>query len=474
MNKRWAITLLAALCLLMSACQGGSAVAAPPIEDSVAPSPAYHSISASSDGLREVVVKHADGTYSYGFIDEEGNQVLAPRLDGARDFINGQAVVLEDGRWKQIDRTGKVLQLLDDAYVNVHSFDGHDGVASNSKGMSAIIGADGQPRCEFAYRSIWRYGLNPSLFLATKDPEDDEDAARRWSMSWSKYGLLSPEGVELTPFVYYISGGGEGDGSYPVLFPVRDGNKHGYLDENGAVKMPLIYDNALPFDNGRGWLWQNSEDGSSGKYALVDRDGFLTDFIFESVYGLIYAFHEGYAVVEIEGKTCLINDRGEIEMSAIGEPIAAGHFEHGYLVCAVDGQEQVIENPLMQQRTVNIYIDGHWLYTDVEPAIVEGRTLAPLRAITEALGYRVQWDANTGTATIQNEQRIIRLTLGSDQVSVNVFDDGVPAETVILDVPAQVVDGRTLVPVRFLAENIGAKVTWDNATKTVNIATDGI
>lgn len=427
----------------------------------------------SNEGLREVWVRNADGTYTYGYIDEEGNQVIALRFDSTGDFIDGRAIVLEDGRWKQIDREGNILQVFDEAYSYVHSFDGHDGVASNKQGKSAIIGADGRPRCEFAYRSIIRYSLNPSLFLATKDPVED---VVRWQSSWSKYCLLSSEGVELTPFIYQFYGGAW-DGSYPALFAVNvwgQQNGHGYLDENGDEKIPLIYDGASSFHHGRGFVRLHNEDGSTWKEALVDVNGFLTDFIFDNVYGLVEAYHEGYATVEIEGKRCLIDRWGEIAISDIGQPIGTQRFEHGYLVCEKDGQEYVIENPLIKERDVNIYVDGNWLYADVAPVIVDGRTLAPLRTVTEALGYSVKWDAQTGTAIIQDDRRIIHLPVGSDQVRVNTFDDGVPAETVQLDVPAQIVDGRTLVPVRFLAENIGAKVTWDDAARTIDIRIEGI
>lgn len=55
----------------------------------------------------------------------------------------------------------------------------------------------------------------------------------------------------------------------------------------------------------------------------------------------------------------------------------------------------MIPNPIAAQRTINIYLDHNWLYTDQEPIIKDGRTLAPIRAISEALGYTVSWNQDT-------------------------------------------------------------------------------
>ena len=113
---------------------------------------------------------------------------------------------------------------------------------------------------------------------------------------------------------------------------------------------------------------------------------------------------------------------------------------------------------------ITINIDGRQLYTDVPPTIIEGRTMVPLRAIFEALDTDVGFDADTRTITGTKGDTRIQLTLDSTESMVN-------DEVVSLDVPATVMDGRTLVPVRFIAESTGQDVGWEARTRTVDITT---
>lgn len=96
-----------------------------------------------------------------------------------------------------------------------------------------------------------------------------------------------------------------------------------------------------------------------------------------------------------------------------------------------------------------------------QPAtIVEGRTLVPLRAIFEALGATVEWDQATKTVSSELDGTSIKLTIGENTLYKN-------GEGVTLDVPAMIMNGRTLVPARAIAEAYGVGVEWDAATRTV-------
>lgn len=92
--------------------------------------------------------------------------------------------------------------------------------------------------------------------------------------------------------------------------------------------------------------------------------------------------------------------------------------------------------------------------------IVEGRTLVPLRAIFEALGATVEWDQVTRTVISEMGGTKIELTVGSD----TLYKNGDP---VTLDVPGQIINDRTMVPARAIAEAYGVDVQWDAATRTV-------
>lgn len=113
---------------------------------------------------------------------------------------------------------------------------------------------------------------------------------------------------------------------------------------------------------------------------------------------------------------------------------------------------------------IDLVVDGEKLNLDVPPQVVEQRTLVPLRAIFEKLGATVEWDQSTQTATATNGTDEVRITLNSTTAYVN-------GEAEVLDVPAMAVDGRTLVPVRFVSEALDAQVEWLQDTQTVRITT---
>ena len=98
---------------------------------------------------------------------------------------------------------------------------------------------------------------------------------------------------------------------------------------------------------------------------------------------------------------------------------------------------------------------GATLIMDAIPQLEDGRTLVPIRFIAEGLGADVLWDKETQTVTIKLDEQVISLTIGE-------LGDG-------MDVPARLFDGRTMVPLRFVAERLGAIVTWDSVTESIEI-----
>ncbi len=111
---------------------------------------------------------------------------------------------------------------------------------------------------------------------------------------------------------------------------------------------------------------------------------------------------------------------------------------------------------------VTVYVDGTYLESDVPAQIINSRTMVPLRAIFEAIGATVVWDDTTKTAISEKDGITVKVTIGQYSLNKNGTD-------IAIDVPAQIVDSRTLVPVRAIAESYGCKVFWDDPTKTVRI-----
>lgn len=113
------------------------------------------------------------------------------------------------------------------------------------------------------------------------------------------------------------------------------------------------------------------------------------------------------------------------------------------------------------QTIIMVAYNGEFMdFKDQEPVIVENRTLVPFRALLEKMGAEVKWDAATKTVTAVKDGKTIELTIGKKEVLV----DGKKVE---LDVPAEIMNNRTMIPLRFVSENLGYKVKFDNETKGI-------
>lgn len=117
---------------------------------------------------------------------------------------------------------------------------------------------------------------------------------------------------------------------------------------------------------------------------------------------------------------------------------------------------------ILQIGSTTATVDGQSVTLDVPAQIISARTMVPLRFLASALGAQVGWDATTRTVTYSLGSTQVVLQIGSTTATV----DGQGAS---LDVPPTIVGGRTLVPVRFVSEELGASVQWDGSTQSVTI-----
>lgn len=122
----------------------------------------------------------------------------------------------------------------------------------------------------------------------------------------------------------------------------------------------------------------------------------------------------------------------------------------------------ISENPANTSVDVKLKLDGIIIPTDVAPVIVMDRTLVPARAVFEAAGGEVIWVPEfPSDIGIEYNEKLVTLKIGSSVAAV----DGIE---MTMDVPAQLFPGdRTLIPVRFVAENLGFEVDWEQDTTTV-------
>ena len=110
---------------------------------------------------------------------------------------------------------------------------------------------------------------------------------------------------------------------------------------------------------------------------------------------------------------------------------------------------------ILQIGSTAVIVDDQAIINDVAPVIRNDRTLVPIRIITEALGGQVAWNEAAKEVTLTVNGKEIKMTIGKALEKYGVAP--------------VIIGGRTFVPVRFVADELGAVTTWDDATKTVTI-----
>lgn len=133
--------------------------------------------------------------------------------------------------------------------------------------------------------------------------------------------------------------------------------------------------------------------------------------------------------------------------------------------------------PVEKTDEIRITYNGEEVETDVPPVIVDGRTLVPARAVFEAMGCEVSWEEDYQYVHVQktsgDRHYHILLAIGSDIMEKHTTyipgSDVGYTDDITLEVPAQLIGDRTMIPVRAVAEALDANVDWDDVTRTVII-----
>ncbi|WP_455256701.1 stalk domain-containing protein [Peptoniphilus asaccharolyticus] len=122
-------------------------------------------------------------------------------------------------------------------------------------------------------------------------------------------------------------------------------------------------------------------------------------------------------------------------------------------------ENKEVKKPESKTDEIKISINGKIIDMETKPYIENGRTMVPVRFISEALGLKVDWKAETQTVVIDEK---INLTIGKAEIEKN-------GQKTKIDSPAVIKESRTFVPLRAIAEISGAKVDWNGEARTVLI-----
>ena len=122
-----------------------------------------------------------------------------------------------------------------------------------------------------------------------------------------------------------------------------------------------------------------------------------------------------------------------------------------------DGKAHVYE-----AEPVHLFVNGERLEPAMPPIIFSGTTVVPARAVFEKMGAKVLWDP--GTKQVYVSSASIKMTL-----KINSQDVDVDGHNEKIEIPAKVINGSTMIPLRFVSEKLGMKVGWNQASRTINI-----
>ncbi|MBE7042230.1 MAG: copper amine oxidase N-terminal domain-containing protein [Ruminococcaceae bacterium] len=125
----------------------------------------------------------------------------------------------------------------------------------------------------------------------------------------------------------------------------------------------------------------------------------------------------------------------------------------------------LLQSLSFESGEIKIKINDERIYPDSAPMLIQDRTMVPIRAVAEKMGYQVEWNGNTNTVLLTSKDRrtVLQFAIG-DSVAVKNS-----SQEIRLDVPAFISAGRTYLPLRAVAEAMNAVVNWNGAEKTVEI-----
>ena len=122
----------------------------------------------------------------------------------------------------------------------------------------------------------------------------------------------------------------------------------------------------------------------------------------------------------------------------------------------------LLTSAVCAEEDIRVYLDGAQIISDVAPRIVGDRTLVPMRAVFEAFDMEIDWNDKSQTVTAADNSRSVTVSVGADTMTSG-------GRELALDVPAQIFDDRTFIPVRAVSESLGCEVKWDTRERKVII-----
>jgi hypothetical protein len=313
-------------------------------------------------------------------------------------------------------------------------------------GVLAIYGED--------YDELYYYGTDPDVQMDWESGELNYDFTGEWfainghlvsvyvsaqGPDYTEYAvpaLLNGEEVDILVVVDEATGEAEILGAWRGLSEeTQMADKNIINIKNGDEITPQLY-----YHN----EWTDEEGYGEQKAFIVDEELIFEKRMLPS--GMyLFAFQ--------------INDVIQNETYSDFAYVKMGEVEEQELMDHSSGGASLVTE---LNSEISIYLNGEEQHFAQPPLMVAGTTLVPLRDVFEALDAEIEWESSTKTVYATKGEQYIELQINTHIAYVN----GKPVQ---LAQPGQILDGKTMVPLRFVSEALGAEVDWDGLNQTITI-----
>jgi len=219
-------------------------------------------------------------------------------------------------------------------------------------------------------------------------------------------------------------------------------------------------------DEGIEISWQNNSINEDGFYIYRKKEG---EIAFSNIYDSGSPGWSGYGDTGLEPGT-----KYYYYVSAYN---GMGSADSNILGAVTTGTPAVTNPPSSSQTTtvLRFYIDKTEYYIndiasamDTAPIIKDSRTLLPIRYVATPLGASLDWDPAERKVSISNNTTLIELWIGQNTARVNGVKKLIDANNPEV-IPIILPPGRTMLPLRFISENLGCQVDWNNALREAKV-----
>ena len=442
----------------------------------------YDTVAPVTDGYSIVVSNE-----KYGMIDENGKELIPCEyeyLDEKCDIIRARKGL----SWYYFNKKGNPVNVENYTFAtDLYSIckvrkDGKWGVIGDNFEVIIPCIYDDIEICDNDIVAVfdegWRYinvyDESNSYYYIGRFPYKFRDGlARVYSEEKGKYGYINKKWELVIPFKY--SHAWDFENGLAKVSEEPEAEKWYYIDENGQTKISSrdynVIANGEVFTGIKITILYSGLTPPATDKAVLDSNG---DRITEFIYADIQPFNDGIAIATKNGLgSGLINKYGA-EITPFGffdlDYIEKNKYSFSILdtdtgitrAGILEIPDDASERKPAAERPVTVYVNGVDLYFDTSPAIINGRVLVPMRKIFETLGCEISWDSDTNTVKANKDTIEIKLTIGENTALVN-------NDTVSLDSPGVIMNNRTLVPIRFIADALDMIVEWDEDMRRVYI-----